>query len=471
MVKSKMIKGEKMSDLITIKAPSIIVSYFAQVIGDNHSFVAGGALRAGFRSATERFKTVNKSDEGFKASDVMQYVERFFSLKSAKDIDVFSPSREEFEKTQGLFKKKSNLNKYVSDNSEGYIISHSLPIVDLVKKDFGTPEEIVSSFDFTVSQCAFFREDEEYYLIFSKEFLQDLFHNRLRWSKNFLSRNLDDSFVLERVMRYHKYGFIGDENFANKTTEIVINKYNDDFKSLDVADDVLAKNVSELIYSPTMKKFCDEKSLAEGSYSSYSKERKILRHLLERAEDPNYGKTPLELFGEKYGSYTLYNAYNKNIGRITEKLLKFLESKESVIGKDNLIALNHFMFCFDFANRHKHSMKCNACFKEYTHCSYYKSLLGNSDTSKAEAHSNVLENKSTQLREIPEDSLEVLYKIFMMNKDDDKWVFDVVQFFLDYSSSLDYRISLKNWHDGISNGVFDPTLAPVMMLGLMEETD
>ena len=460
-----------MSGFITIKAPSIIVSYFAQVIGDNHSFIAGGALRAGFRSATERFKTVRKSDEGFKASDVMPYVERFFSIESAKDIDVFSPSREEFEKTQELFKKKSTANNYVSKNSEGYIISHSLPLVDLVKKDFGTPEEIISNFDFTVSQCALFREDEEYYLIFSKEFLQDLFHNRLRWSKNFFSRNLDDSFILERVMRYHNYGFIGDDSFAKKTAEVTINKYND-FKSLGIDDDVLVENVSELIYPPSMKKLFNDKIPLEGSYSSsYSRERKILRYLLERAEDPDYGKTPLELFGEKYGSYSLPAKYNNTIGRIPEKLLKFLESKESVIGKDNLVALNHFMFCFDFADKHKQFMKCNVCYKIYTKCSYYESLVGSSDISRVNTHGGFLKNEPVLLRELSEDSLEVLYKIFMMNKDDDKWVFDVVQFFLDYSSSLDYRISLKNWHDGIESGMFDPTLSPVMMLGLMEEAD
>jgi hypothetical protein len=102
---------------------------------------------------------------------------------------------------------------YTSDNVCGFRHNKSGVAVELVRTIFGTPEEIISQFDFTVAKFAYYKElveeetDEsvwEYKAVYHPQFFEHLHLKRLI---------IDDRIpfpmsTFNRVLRYRKYGFV-----------------------------------------------------------------------------------------------------------------------------------------------------------------------------------------------------------------------------------------------------------------------
>lgn len=145
-----------------------------------------------------------------------------FNGERIKDVDVFFRDRTDFQLgVESLNDCEEFEQLYTSGNVNAYRHKKSGVTVELVQSIFGTPEEIISQFDFTVTKFAYYKElvneadpfelvDEtvesvwEYKAVYHPQFFEHLHLKRLI---------IDDRIpfpmsTFNRVLRYRKYGFV-----------------------------------------------------------------------------------------------------------------------------------------------------------------------------------------------------------------------------------------------------------------------
>ena len=150
-----------------------------------------------------------------------------FNGEHIKDIDVFFLDNADFRHgVESLNRCEEFEHLYTSENVNAYRHKQSGVTVELVRSIFGTPEEIISQFDFTVTKFAYYKElikkdgevdpfeledetdaDEsvwEYKAVYHPQFFEHLHLKRLI---------IDDLIpfpmsTFNRVLRYRKYGFV-----------------------------------------------------------------------------------------------------------------------------------------------------------------------------------------------------------------------------------------------------------------------
>jgi len=184
------------------------VSAFAESILDGHKgFIAGGVFKD------------------------------YLTSRAIKDIDVFFESEEDFNDAVKLFSERPGFEKkYDTENSIGFYDYFYNVTIDLVRKNFGSPEAILSDFDYTVTQFALVKgiidkdfvgenftvdyvEDSKksYSCVYYKDYYDHL-NNRLL-VPNLSKENADGFYFitssLERLSRYIGYGFKpADSNYS-----------------------------------------------------------------------------------------------------------------------------------------------------------------------------------------------------------------------------------------------------------------
>lgn len=147
-----------------------------------------------------------------------------FNGERIKDVDVFFRDNADFRHgVESLNDCEEFEQLYTSENVNAYRHKKSGVTVELVQSIFGTPEEIISQFDFTVTKFAYYKElvkkdddpislvlgDEaesvwEYKAVYHPQFFEHLHLKRLI---------IDDQIpfpmsTFNRVLRYRKYGFV-----------------------------------------------------------------------------------------------------------------------------------------------------------------------------------------------------------------------------------------------------------------------
>lgn len=157
-----------------------------------------------------------------------------FNNEPIKDLDIFFKSRKDFDEACKFFDSKTTgygegldeedaeyIFCYENDNVKSYKHKKSGIRIELCCKIFGTAEEILKMFDFTLTKFAYYKafiEDEtgaevdedgdnvhiEYRVLMDDKFFEHLHTKRLV---------LDDQILfpastLERMFRYAKYGYM-----------------------------------------------------------------------------------------------------------------------------------------------------------------------------------------------------------------------------------------------------------------------
>ena len=167
-----------------------------------------------------------------------------FSGEDVKDIDIFFRNKDDFLEAEALFEKRTFGGQvtlvYENDNAVAYKMDGI--VVELIKKQFGTPEEMIKNFDFTIAKFAFYHEnledliigeqaeseseeengkigyyftedaslvkdsekDKEYFVTYHKDFFKHLTLKRV------VVENEDLDFPLntfDRILRYKGYGY------------------------------------------------------------------------------------------------------------------------------------------------------------------------------------------------------------------------------------------------------------------------
>lgn len=139
-----------------------------------------------------------------------------FNHEKLKDIDVFFERREDFDSAVEYFDGNEDdfCFCYENKNVKAYTHRETNTTVELCCKIFGTAEQILEQFDFTITKCAYFKKEVEndngtnthieYALLMHNDFFEHLHTKRLV---------IDDKIpfpmsTLERTFRYSKYGYM-----------------------------------------------------------------------------------------------------------------------------------------------------------------------------------------------------------------------------------------------------------------------
>ena len=171
-----------------------------------------------------RFDKFMIGHNGFIAGGCFKNV---FNHEKVKDVDVFFKTKNDLNKAVGYFDSMASgyelddkrdeeyIFCYETENVKAYRHKATKIIVELCKKVFGEPKEIIENFDFTITKFAYYKEeiidDEvleishiEYKALCDDKFFEHLHLKRLV---------IDDKILfpmstLERTIRYVKYGYM-----------------------------------------------------------------------------------------------------------------------------------------------------------------------------------------------------------------------------------------------------------------------
>lgn len=160
-----------------------------------------------------------------------------FTGERAKDLDVFFRNEQDF--LDAVIEFDGNDSEYIPfyKNKKVKAFKHrkSGVVVELIRKIFGSPQEILEQFDFTIAKFAYFRkevEDEpsgtqEEITLFDNESLTHyeyccLYHEKFFEHLTLKRLVVDDKLpfpasTFERIIKYAKYGF-----FPCKETKVRI---------------------------------------------------------------------------------------------------------------------------------------------------------------------------------------------------------------------------------------------------------
>lgn len=132
---------------------------------------------------------------------------RLFTGEKVKDYDMFFESYEDYAYALTYMRTSPKWEfAYSSDKVEAFRYKEDGALIELIHYIFGSPEEVISQFDFTITKIAMGRVDQdeaEFWLIMHPKFFEDLFLKRLVIDENLVK----PSSTFDRVLRYAKYGY------------------------------------------------------------------------------------------------------------------------------------------------------------------------------------------------------------------------------------------------------------------------
>jgi hypothetical protein len=143
-----------------------------------------------------------------------------FSGKEAKDIDVFFNSEDAEIKAVEKFRKSSVYEEeYTSPKSVGFRHKPSGVLVDLITYRYGTPQEIIDSFDFTVCKFVYALVNNEYVIYHHQHYFIHLDNKDLVVAQD--SRKINPDLLFNRIIRYTQYGFNLDTSSKSMLFEVI----------------------------------------------------------------------------------------------------------------------------------------------------------------------------------------------------------------------------------------------------------
>lgn len=420
----------------------------------------------------------------------------------SKDVDIFFRNEEDFNNSKNIVSSsRTNLPAYNGVRSMGIGIplpgkklSSRMIQLDLVHKYFGSPEQILDGFDFTVSQCALYREDDSFYLMYGKDFKNHLQNNILEYAgKPEKSGN-----IIERMMRYTSYGFTPNEDTVKKCL-ISFCKSFENTQDINIEDLLLNSDFQEY-YQKQLEEIEKHRAKRVSSKPHHRGRRKAMFNKQKQMQNEwlsfiyfllNYWHSTVKVdnylaasFSSKYAAAhnisTLleqmssgysYEAIDERCGELAAKLgialvidegeeyrwvyssyslmkfLEFLTIEKDTLGLDTIQEFLKTMFSSRFVPQSKRNfVRCASC---------SKSLSGNFCDC----------NDDREL--LLEMEADVLFKV-LTHKNDEQWMNDCLNFFSHlYDDQVEEIPTLFEWHHVLKNDMFDPKIPPSLMFSLM----
>lgn len=145
-----------------------------------------------------------------------------FQGKKTRDVDVFFQNEEDYNNALEVYKTKKNFKLiYSNDNCTGYRDIKNNIGIELIKSIFGTPEEVISQFDFTIVKAAYYNppsEEQDIQFMYHPNFFEHLLLKRL-----VIDEGMPKAVAtLNRTWKYAKYGFgLCRESKIKLTNEVI----------------------------------------------------------------------------------------------------------------------------------------------------------------------------------------------------------------------------------------------------------
>lgn len=164
--------------------------------------------------------------EGHKGFIAGGCFKNIFCGEKVKDIDIFFECEKDFNEAVNFFEYKEDVvKKYENKKAIAFQKEGSKTWFELIRSIYGTPEEIISNFDFTITKMAYFKkpiykeskEVDEIDMLFEEEQIDGyeyclLHHNdffeHLHMKRLVIDENIPFPIsTWERTYRYKGYGF------------------------------------------------------------------------------------------------------------------------------------------------------------------------------------------------------------------------------------------------------------------------
>lgn len=166
-------------------------------------------------SNREVFFRLNKLDQymsghkGFIAGGVFK---NLFNDEPIRDIDLFFENETDYRQALEHFQKNKDYGKlYENDNCYAFYNKKDKTHIELVKRQFGTPQQIIEIFDFSIVRAAYFKQENEdgginYKFIYVDRFFEDLHQKKLVIDIDFDKIPLPAN-TFDRAFKYQRYGY------------------------------------------------------------------------------------------------------------------------------------------------------------------------------------------------------------------------------------------------------------------------
>jgi hypothetical protein len=153
----------------------------------------------------KRLDRYMESHKGFVCGGVFKNI---FNKEKIRDVDVFFKSKEDFDNALEYFTKSDNHSPvYSNDNCHCFKDKQTNVDIELVKKFFDTPENIIRMFDFTIVKFAYYKEETNDGVTYKAMYL-DRFFEDLQQKKLVIDADIPLPInTFERSYKYLKYGY------------------------------------------------------------------------------------------------------------------------------------------------------------------------------------------------------------------------------------------------------------------------
>lgn len=146
--------------------------------------------------------------EGHKGFIAGGCFKNIFNNQKIKDIDVFFESEKDLIEAVNNFEKDENyVFSYENKNVKCYKNKTTNLRVELIRHTYGTPVEIISKFDFSITKYAYAKKQEKegitYYNTFINTFFEDMVNKKLVIDGDLIF----PVSTFERSYRYRSYGY------------------------------------------------------------------------------------------------------------------------------------------------------------------------------------------------------------------------------------------------------------------------
>lgn len=141
-----------------------------------------------------------------------------FNNERVNDVDMFFECEADFKDAQKYFKKQMEEKpseirfSYENKNVWAVYFIEEKVRVELIRKTFGKPKDMISNFDFTITKFAYYKNydnvDEDNYLAVYEVAFQEEFFEHLHTKRLVIDDDLPYPVsTFNRIMKYAKYGY------------------------------------------------------------------------------------------------------------------------------------------------------------------------------------------------------------------------------------------------------------------------
>lgn len=148
--------------------------------------------------------------EGHKGFIAGGCFKNIFNNEKIKDIDMFFECEKDFDEAEECFSENEEyVFSYENKNTKAFKNKKTNIRVELVRNTFGTPEELLNKFDFSITKFAYCKRETldedgvEYYCLYHVDFFEHLLLKKLVLEPDILF----PVSTFERSYRYRGYGY------------------------------------------------------------------------------------------------------------------------------------------------------------------------------------------------------------------------------------------------------------------------